>query len=132
VDEVEGLRQALGLGQINLYGHSYGGMVAQGYALKYPGSLKRLILANTLHSAEMWQKGNNDNWNHEVQNQYPELWMRLDSLRGKWMLSTDSTFVVISTISQHEKDQKPACVNCGSKNVEQYYSSVTVITSKKS
>ncbi|MCX6143308.1 MAG: zinc ribbon domain-containing protein [Ignavibacteriales bacterium] len=44
----------------------------------------------------------------------------------------NKTFVVISTISQHEKDQKPACVNCGSKNVEQYYSSVTVITSKKS
>jgi putative FmdB family regulatory protein len=44
----------------------------------------------------------------------------------------NKTFVLISTISQHEKDQKPACVNCGSKNVEQYYSSVTVITSKKS
>jgi putative FmdB family regulatory protein len=42
------------------------------------------------------------------------------------------TFVVISTISQHEKDPKQACVNCGSKNAEQYYSSVTVITSKKS
>jgi putative FmdB family regulatory protein len=42
------------------------------------------------------------------------------------------TFIVISTISQHEKDPKPACVNCGSKNVEQFYSGVAVITSKKS
>ena len=44
----------------------------------------------------------------------------------------NKTFVVVSTISQHEKDPKPACVNCSGKKVEQYYSSVTVITSKKS
>ena len=95
VDEIEGLRQALGLGKINLYGHSCGGIVAQGYALKYPNSLKRLILANTLHSAEMWQKGNNDNWNYELQNQYPEIWSRLDSLRAKGVLSSDSVYQAI-------------------------------------
>ena len=38
VDEVEGLRVALGLGEIAVYGQSYGGMVAQGYILKYPAS----------------------------------------------------------------------------------------------
>ena len=42
------------------------------------------------------------------------------------------TFIVISTISPHEKDPKPACQSCGGKNVEQYYSSAAVITSKKS
>lgn len=42
------------------------------------------------------------------------------------------TFVLFSTISEHEKNPKPACIHCGSKNVGQYYSSVTVITSKKS
>ena len=57
VDEVEGLRIALNLGKITVYGHSYGGIVAQAYALKYPASLDHLILANTFHSAEMWQKG---------------------------------------------------------------------------
>jgi len=95
VDEVEGLRIALGLGKINLYGQSYGGIVAQGYALKYPYSLNRLILANTLHSAEMWQKGNNDNWNYEIQNQYPELWARLDSLRANGVVSCDSMYQAI-------------------------------------
>jgi len=44
----------------------------------------------------------------------------------------NKTFVVIVTISEHDKDPKPACTHCGSQNVEQYYSSVTVITSKKS
>src|SRR5262249_37224856 len=47
VDEVEGLRLALGLGRIAVYGHSYGGIVAQAYALKYPSALSHLILANT-------------------------------------------------------------------------------------
>src|SRR5215831_18942341 len=36
VDEIEALRQGLHLGKIMVYGHSYGGFVAQGYALKYP------------------------------------------------------------------------------------------------
>jgi proline iminopeptidase len=50
VEDVEELRQALGLGQINILGHSYGGLVAQAYALRYPGSIKKLILANTFRS----------------------------------------------------------------------------------
>ena len=92
VDEIEALRNALNLGPVNIYGHSYGGMVAQAYALKYPGSVRRLILANTIHSAEMWQKGNNDNWNYQLENQLPELWHRLDSLRQEGILSTDSVY----------------------------------------
>ena len=92
MDEVEGFRQALGLGKINLYGQSYGGIVAQGFALKYPNSLRRLILANTLHSAEMWQKGNNDTWNLQLENQMPELWARLRQLRKQGHLSCDAEY----------------------------------------
>jgi proline iminopeptidase len=95
VEEVEGLRVALGLGRIAVYGHSYGGIVAQAYALKYPRSLSHLILANTFHSAEMWQKGNNDNWNHELQNQYPDLWEELQRLRATGGLSCDSAYQAI-------------------------------------
>ena len=97
VDEIEALRNALNLGPLNIYGHSYGGMVAQAYALKYPGSVKRLILANTIHSAEMWQKGNNDNWNYQLENQLPELWHRLDSFRQKGILSTDPVYQKIQS-----------------------------------
>ncbi|HEY6953048.1 MAG TPA: zinc ribbon domain-containing protein [Bacteroidota bacterium] len=42
------------------------------------------------------------------------------------------TFILISTMAEHEKGSKPVCQHCGSKNVEQNYSSVTVITSRKS
>jgi len=82
VEDVEGLRKALGLGKINVLGHSYGGMVAQAYALKYPESIKKLILSSTLFSGEMWQ-ANNDNYNHEIKNQYPEAWEKIQQLRAQ-------------------------------------------------
>jgi proline iminopeptidase len=50
VEDVEAVRQALGLGKISLLGHSYGGALAQAYALKYQKNLTRLILASTWSS----------------------------------------------------------------------------------
>ena len=46
-DDVEALRQYLGLDKVIICGHSYGGMVAQAYALKYPESMCGLILSST-------------------------------------------------------------------------------------
>lgn len=92
IEDVEGLRKALGLGRIAVYGHSYGGLVAQGYALRYPQSLSKLILAATCHSAEMWQQGANENWNREIQNQYPELWEELQQLRAQGRVSCDPEY----------------------------------------
>lgn len=92
IDDIEGLRKALGLGKIAVYGHSYGGIVAQGYALRFPKSIGQLILANTCHSAEMWQKGCNDNWNNEIQNQYPEVWAELQQLRAQGVASCEPMY----------------------------------------
>ena len=82
VDEIEGLRQALKLDQINLIGHSYGGMVAQAFAIKYPGSVKRLILANTFFSAEMWQAGT-DFINQMIKLHYPAVWTAMQDLHRR-------------------------------------------------
>jgi proline iminopeptidase len=49
-DDVEAVRQALGLGKVAVLGHSCGGVLAQTYALKYPASLSHLILCSTFHS----------------------------------------------------------------------------------
>ncbi len=49
VEDVEAIRKALNLGKINLLGHSYGGVLAQAYALKYQQNLNHLILASTFH-----------------------------------------------------------------------------------
>jgi proline iminopeptidase len=52
VDEVEQVRTALGLGKDNfyLYGHSWGGILAIEYALKYPQNLKGLVISNMMSS----------------------------------------------------------------------------------
>jgi proline iminopeptidase len=50
VEDVEAVRQALGLGKISLLGHSFGGVLAQAYALKYQRNLSHLILASTFAS----------------------------------------------------------------------------------
>jgi proline iminopeptidase len=50
VEDVEGVRVSLGLGKINLLGHSYGGVLAQAYALKYQDNLNHLMLCSTFHS----------------------------------------------------------------------------------
>jgi proline iminopeptidase len=92
VDDLEGLRLTLQLGSINLLGHSYGGIVAQAYALKYPDSVRRLILSSTAYSAEMWQDGNNANSNAEIRNQFPEIWDRLQAIRRDGRLSSDAEY----------------------------------------
>jgi proline iminopeptidase len=50
VEDVEAVRQALHLGKISLLGHSYGGVLAQAYALKYQQNLTHLILGGTFYS----------------------------------------------------------------------------------
>lgn len=50
IEDIEALRQYLGLKRICLLGTSYGGMVAQGYAVRYPKNLDKLILVATAPS----------------------------------------------------------------------------------
>ena len=52
VEEVEQVRQALGLGADNFYllGHSWGGILAAEYALKYQQHLKGLVISNMMMS----------------------------------------------------------------------------------
>jgi proline iminopeptidase len=50
VADLDALREHLGLNRISLLGSSYGGMVAQGYALRYPERLANLVLVCTAPS----------------------------------------------------------------------------------
>jgi proline iminopeptidase len=52
VEDLEDVRQALKLGKISLLGHSYGGVLAQAYALKYQQNLTHLILNSTFPSTK--------------------------------------------------------------------------------
>jgi proline iminopeptidase len=62
-------------------------MVAQAYALAYPERVTSLMLANTVHSPEMWQK-NHENINREIANQFPEVWDEITRLRAAGVRST--------------------------------------------
>jgi proline iminopeptidase len=60
VEEVEQVRQALGLNKDNFYllGHSWGGILAMEYALKYQDNLKGLIISNMVASMPAYEKYN--------------------------------------------------------------------------
>ena len=51
VEEAETVRTSLGLGQVDLWGHSWGGMLAQEYAVAHPSALRTVCLASTICSA---------------------------------------------------------------------------------
>jgi proline iminopeptidase len=63
VEEVEQVRKALGLTKDNffLYGHSWGGILALEYALKYQQHLKGLIISNMMASTPAYNE-----YAHEV------------------------------------------------------------------
>lgn len=58
VEEVEQVRTALGLNKDNFYllGHSWGGILAMQYALKYQSNLKGLIIADMMSSCPAYGK----------------------------------------------------------------------------
>ena len=78
VEDVEAVRQALGLGQVSLLGHSYGGVLAQAYALKYQKNLYALILASTFSST----KALNDVFAQIKEKMPPELRDRINRLES--------------------------------------------------
>jgi len=73
--DVEQLRLHFGVAQLDVYGHSYGGLVAQQYAVDHPQQVRRLVLGNTLHGAQAWQTSI-DLLAQEMRRQHPQDWQR--------------------------------------------------------
>jgi len=88
VADIAALIGELGLGPVHVYGFSYGGLLGQALALEHPELLRSLIVANSLHSPEMWQ-ANHANINAELARQHPEVWDRITALRAQGLRSTD-------------------------------------------
>ncbi len=59
LEEVETVRQALGLEDFVLIGHSWGGMLGIEYALKYQEHLKGLVISNMVGSVPLYVEGVN-------------------------------------------------------------------------
>jgi len=88
VEDVEAVRQALGLGKISLLGHSYGGALAQAYALKYQRNLSHLILGSTWSST----KALNEVFVRMKQNMSSELRERIDRLEAAGLFGHGKDF----------------------------------------
>lgn len=54
VEQIEGLRTALGLERIHLLGHSWGGMVALEYLLTRPTGVESVCLSSSVVSIQFW------------------------------------------------------------------------------
>ncbi len=56
VEDIEALRVALKLGRVHLMAHSWGGLLAMHYALRYESNLRSLILLDSMAaSSALWQ-----------------------------------------------------------------------------
>jgi proline iminopeptidase len=87
----EEVRKQLKLTKISLVGHSYGTVIAQAYAVKYPTQVNKMVLISGFHSGEMWQ-ANCDSYNHYAKTHFPEKWKIVDSLRALVSISSDKIF----------------------------------------
>jgi len=76
VEDVEAVRKALDLGKMSLLGHSYGGVLAQAYALKYQQNLTHLVLCSTFPSTSQM----NEVFKEMKLKMSPELRDRIDKM----------------------------------------------------
>ena len=95
VEDLEAVRVALELGNINLLGHSYGGVLAQAYALRYQDNLEHLILCSTFHSTKQL----NAVFDKMKENMKPELRRRIDKMEQRGLFGRGKDY---------EKNRYPA------------------------
>jgi proline iminopeptidase len=79
LSEVEEVRRGLGLDHFVLYGHSWGGILAMEYALKYPQHLRGLVISNMTAGIRSYLKRTAA---LKIQMLTPELRARLDTLEA--------------------------------------------------
>jgi proline iminopeptidase len=78
-DEVEQVRGALGLDNFILYGHSFGAVLAIEYALRYPMTLRKLVLSNMTASSLDY-----DTYMHQLRSSVaPEVRAKMDEYEKK-------------------------------------------------
>lgn len=56
IEDLEGIRKAFGLETMNLLAHSWGGLIAMKYAIKYPNRVQSLILMNSVGASSASRK----------------------------------------------------------------------------
>ena len=88
VEDVEAVRIALRLGKVDLLGHSYGGALAQAYALKYQKNLSHLVLCSTFSST----KAMNQVFARMKERMTPDLRSRIDRMERDGLYGRGKSF----------------------------------------
>jgi len=83
--DVDALRSALQLGTVDVMGHSFGGILAQAYAIAYAPNVRRLILASTGSSAARLDA----DFKLIKDSLAPELRSKIDGLEAKGIIGPD-------------------------------------------
>ncbi len=109
--DVKNLMDYLGLDKANLLGLSMGGVVCLEFYRKYPGMVKSLILANTLHKLPEEAK--------------PMFEQRLKLLESSSDMSQIAEFIAEMSIHQDRKDLKDMVRTIIRKNNKEFYTMVT-------
>lgn len=87
VADVEALREKLGVPQLTLMGHSFGGTIALEYAAHYPQHVQKLIILDA--AADMPQTF--ALWRNEIKDRYPGEWKKtLDGPLGEKLRLAES------------------------------------------
>jgi proline iminopeptidase len=89
VEDLDGIRKALGLAKVSLFGHSYGGLVALAYAFEHPEAVGKVAVANSMFSGRMWQESDDD-VNRRIREQLPEVWAKVQGLRAQGLRSSSA------------------------------------------
>ena len=76
VEDVESVRHSLRLGRLDILGHSFGGLLAQSYAVAYPGNVRSLLLVATASS----MRSVNADLKRVKESAAPETRLRLEAL----------------------------------------------------
>ena len=92
VDDLETLRQHLGVDTFILAGHSYGGIPVVQYALKYSQHVDKVIMLSASADA-ISQQMNVDSARYLRKTFYPELWEKLEAMRADGVLSSDMNYL---------------------------------------
>ena len=58
VRDMDNIRRALGVRQINFYGFSYGSYLGQVYSTRYPGAVRRMVLDGVVDPRKVWYRSN--------------------------------------------------------------------------
>lgn len=95
VDDIESVRQYLGVKKITLMAHSYGGIPAMQYALQHSQHVKKLVMLNASYDTKS-QQMNANQYFHIIRTRYPEKWRQLESLKAQGIKSTDDKFAEIA------------------------------------